>query len=1601
MIKKKINNTIIVFLILMVSSLLSGMMIDVIYSSGNNGTTSDGPEINVTFGGIEKDDGFALIQTNDGGYIIAGETGSFSPGGYSDAYLLKTDSTGSLVWEKTYGGNQRDEFNSIKKIPGGGYIVGGQTVSYSKGDFDSWLVKIDENGNEEWNNTYGDVKADYLFNVEPTSDGGYIFTGWTWSWWSEGGSDIWLVKTNSNGVKSWQKTFGGYAGDYGYSVQQTSDGGYIITGFSESNDAYNGDLWLIKTNSYGTKEWDKFIGGASSDWGCSVNQTTDGGYIISGFTSSYGSGGQDIFLVKTDSSGNEQWNKTFGGTGHDYSYSVKQTSDGGYVLSGYTNSFGAGGNDIWLIKTDSTGKEQLNSTYGGIYDDELYYTDSMVLSNNGKFVLVGSTGSFGLGKEDVWLLKVTGLEGNDQSDSGDDNGEDSQVVKISDGTSINVYERTGSTNEYTFTISTLMGEGGLFSTGASESYKITSDGTYLKVECWRPEDSDRGHNLVAVRLNGVSGYSEGLWATNIVEYSLGSDGDEDFNNNCLGNDMSTWTQLGDVYSSITLSFSVDQIIKGLVSYWNFDEGSGNTAYDSSVNSNDGIIYGATYVDGVSGKSLSFDGIDDYVDFGSNSMNNLPQLTISCWINYNTNMGTGTPSAGELNNNCIIRKQTGTGNNRNYAVTLSDKKICFLFCDGVSKVYKLKSNTELNPDKWYHITVTRNGDIAKVFINGVLDNSGSYDFVPVSNPNPLNVAWGDGEYYSSRHFDGLIDEVKIYNKALSSSEIESDYNDNKPSEEEIPPSSIKIEPLFIVNSVEKGGELFLYYRVTENNKPVNDVTLNFSPNPSGSDTTAVSGEIGDGIAVVSYSLSSVNYGSNSFKIADASYKGSNIDYSVTENPVSVDVIDRVCSTSVGVSASVGGELKGVHLEGGLSAELGLLGNTDDVSMISLKTEGRIGAGVKSSFGLKVNQIDFQPMQIKAVIGGFFGGEAVFDDLSDQKEREVATLLVTRVALTYMMTTPYFQPIFPVLLAAIWEIDVDLGSRLGDTSYLEGGIFASLAGNLGLSLNLSYKEDTTKGKIIRKFDLSNFSVYLKYKIDAKLSMKYYMDGKVGVKAWAYPYITGNYQSFLGGGNLNNNVYISIERIYPSLSAVGSDFMNPEKIIIRLGGKAVASKIDTTKIKKDLFNFYAPLENYIKDISGSEEVYYLLEYVCDLTDANAMKYQYLMSSARGADGFSFGLLESLARVLTHDVTAEYKYYIFDKSDFKVDIDLGAVIAGVDLSVELFENVGREYESGYVVDGNYFRTIKYTNTPSKIDIPKFFINNFDVDFILNKLVFVPLNNLKNSIGQGINNFVSNTEDKITKFGEDTKNRINDFYEGTKSSFDNFCQDPIGFMGFCPINITIINHEGLMIGYLDDEFVNEIDGAYYYFDDIDACYYYLPPGAYIIIIEGEDTGEYDCKLVKYTDQSTTVVSINNVDINENSEDTFIPKRYGFDYGSNELKEYDLRVDRISKNDEKTFLLNNMAIDNGSSHKYSVETDDDQTDSGSGFVSYAVDFDDDGKIDSFIDLNNGMTQNEINDLIEKEKEGDVKATSSSSPGFELLLVIFVLLVIVLFKRKRN
>jgi uncharacterized delta-60 repeat protein len=301
-------------------------------------------------GGTNGDYANSIQQTSDGGYIVAGGTNSFGAGG--DILIIKLDSSGNIQWSRAIGGTDDDYANSIQQTSDGGYIVAGYTYSFGAGSYDFLIIKLNSSGNIQWSRAIGGTGYDEALSIQQTSDGGYIVAGYTNSF-GAGRFDALIIKLNSSGNIQWSRAIGGTNGDYANSIQQTSDGGYIVAGGTNSFGT-GGDILIIKLNSSGNIQWSRAIGGANNDDAVSIQQTSDGGYIVAGWTNSFGAGGHDSLIIKLNSSGNIQWSRAIGGANNDDAVSIQQTSDGGYIVAGSTNSFGTGF-DFFIIKLDFSG----------------------------------------------------------------------------------------------------------------------------------------------------------------------------------------------------------------------------------------------------------------------------------------------------------------------------------------------------------------------------------------------------------------------------------------------------------------------------------------------------------------------------------------------------------------------------------------------------------------------------------------------------------------------------------------------------------------------------------------------------------------------------------------------------------------------------------------------------------------------------------------------------------------------------------------------------------------------------------------------------------------------------------------------------------------------------------------------------------------------------------------------------------------------------------------------------------------------------------------------------------------------------------------------
>ncbi len=413
-----------------------------------------------TLGGTANDELRIIINTNDGGFIAGGGSASgvsatkseASYGDY-DYWVVKFDGAGNVAWENTIGGSGSDILNVIRETADNGFILGGTSFSGLSGEkteagigsADYWIVKLDNNGNIEWQNTIGGTGADDLLALDITDDGGFLLGGHSSSpvsgdktlptYGPSGNTDYWILKLDAAGIIEWQKVYGGNNVDVCYAAAQTSDGGYILGGHSLSGangiktDTNVGlyDYWVIKTDAAGNIEWQNGLGGKGYDLSRTLIETSDGGFLVGGYSGSGATGDKnepligiyDYWVIKLSATGNIEWQNTIGGTSDEYLFSLKETSDGHFLLGGYSYS-GIGGDkiettegsaDFWIVKLDASGSIASQEVIGAEDNEYLY---SIGQAPDGGYIIGGQSGSDisgdktedNLGGWDFWVVKL-------------------------------------------------------------------------------------------------------------------------------------------------------------------------------------------------------------------------------------------------------------------------------------------------------------------------------------------------------------------------------------------------------------------------------------------------------------------------------------------------------------------------------------------------------------------------------------------------------------------------------------------------------------------------------------------------------------------------------------------------------------------------------------------------------------------------------------------------------------------------------------------------------------------------------------------------------------------------------------------------------------------------------------------------------------------------------------------------------------------------------------------------------------------------------------------------------------------------------------------
>jgi len=354
-----------------------------------------------TYGGTAWDEAYDVRQTSDGGYIIAGYTVSYGAGSF-DCYLIKTDANGDTLWTRTYGGEESDQAYAVQQTSDGGYILGGFTGSFGQGEYDFYLVKTDSNGDTMWTRTFGGTEHDIAYGVQQTSDGGYIIAGYSDSY-DPNYSDYYAIKTDADGDSLWGQTYGGTSDEKAYAVWQTVDGGYLFVGYTYGSGAGANDFYLVRADGSGNVVWAETYGGTSNDIGRAVQQTSDGGYVLAGQTDSFGAGGSDYYVVKTDGGGSVDWTAAYGGIFYDRARDIHQTADGGYIVVGYSNSYGAGDGDLYLVRTDENGDTLWTRTYG---EEDTEMGEGVRQTSDGGYIAVGYQYDSATSDRDIYVVKT-------------------------------------------------------------------------------------------------------------------------------------------------------------------------------------------------------------------------------------------------------------------------------------------------------------------------------------------------------------------------------------------------------------------------------------------------------------------------------------------------------------------------------------------------------------------------------------------------------------------------------------------------------------------------------------------------------------------------------------------------------------------------------------------------------------------------------------------------------------------------------------------------------------------------------------------------------------------------------------------------------------------------------------------------------------------------------------------------------------------------------------------------------------------------------------------------------------------------------------------
>ena len=371
-----------------------------------------------TYGGKKEDVGKSIDAFSDNSFLLTCETESFGRG-KKDIWLLKIDGNGKIIWDNTFGGKKNDIYGSTLVYSNNSIFISGQRLIKNKfslrsiltfnsqkksselANYRTFIARLNGKGDIVWEND--DFEDQKCITPYMTTLGKNILIAGQKSTPFNGSGDAWVISMNKKGEVIWDANFGGRGADGWNYAFVTKDGGYLSVGYTDSYGFGKNDIWIIKTDFSGEKEWSKVYGGKLDDFGWGATESVDGGYVITGETFSFGNGQSDIYIFKIDSVGNKVWSNTFGGLSEDVGYSIVNSDDGGYVIASQTRSYGKGGNDGMIVKFDSLGTKKWNRVYGG---KGLDYFKSITNDSLNGYVIAGGTRSFNNGDSQGWVMNV-------------------------------------------------------------------------------------------------------------------------------------------------------------------------------------------------------------------------------------------------------------------------------------------------------------------------------------------------------------------------------------------------------------------------------------------------------------------------------------------------------------------------------------------------------------------------------------------------------------------------------------------------------------------------------------------------------------------------------------------------------------------------------------------------------------------------------------------------------------------------------------------------------------------------------------------------------------------------------------------------------------------------------------------------------------------------------------------------------------------------------------------------------------------------------------------------------------------------------------------